>query len=64
MCAVHGALVRCKVVPIWILSFGLFVIWFVCKFLLGKGGFIHILLLCAISLAFVQWIAERRKRQG
>jgi uncharacterized membrane protein YiaA len=42
----------------------LFLVWFVCKFLLGKGGFIHILLLCALSLALVQWVAERRKRQG
>jgi uncharacterized membrane protein YiaA len=51
-------------VPIWILSSVLFLVWFVCKFLLGKGGFIHILLLCALSLALVQWVAERRKRQG
>ena len=47
---------------IWGLTIALLLIW-LGGVLFGKGGFIHILLLCAISLALVQWIAERRGRQ-
>jgi hypothetical protein len=47
---------------IWILALALFVVW-LGLVLLGKGGFIHILLLCAFSLALVQWAAERRAKQ-
>ena len=47
---------------IWGLVIVLLLVWLACL-LLGKGGFIHILLLCAISLALVQWVAERRARQ-
>ena len=50
--------------PIWILAGALSLVWFVCCFALGKGGFIHILLLCALSLALVQWVADRRTKQG
>ena len=47
---------------IWGLVIVLLLVWLACL-LLGKGGFIHILLLCAISLALVQWVAEHRARQ-
>ena len=47
---------------IWGIVVVLLVTWLGCL-LLGKGGFIHILLLCAVALALVQWVAERRGRQ-
>jgi hypothetical protein len=46
----------------WLVSALLFVIWFVLKFLLHKGGFVHILLLGAISIFVVQLIAYRKTR--
>ena len=48
---------------IWLLALALFVAWLV-GVLLGKGGFIHILILCAVAVAFVQWVADRRASQG
>jgi hypothetical protein len=38
----------------------LFAAWFAGKFILGKEGFIHILLLCAVAVAVVQFVHERR----
>ena len=46
----------------WALSGILFIIWLVLKFLLHKGGFVHILLLGAISVFVVQFIAYRKTR--
>ena len=48
---------------IWLLALGLFAAWLV-GVLAGKGGFIHILILCAVAVAFVQWVADRRAAQG
>ena len=45
------------------LALALFVIW-LAGVLLGKSGFIHILLLCSIAVAVVQWMAERRATRG
>jgi hypothetical protein len=47
----------------WIIAGALLAVWLV-ALLLGKGGFIHILLLCAIALIVVQAVAERRAAQG
>jgi len=44
---------------IWLLVAALFVSWLAAKFVFGKGGFIHILLLCAVAVAFVQFVHER-----
>ncbi len=44
----------------WLAAAVLFTIWLTGKFIFGKGGFIHILLLCGIAVAFVQLIAELR----
>jgi hypothetical protein len=44
-------------------SAGFFVAWFVCAFVLGKGGYVHVLLLIAIPLAVVQLAQERRTAQ-
>lgn len=48
---------------IWLIAAALFVAWFAGKVILGKGGFIHILLLCAVAVALVQWVHERRAAQ-
>ena len=37
----------------------LLALWFV-GVLLGKGGFLHVLLLCGVAVAVVQWMAEHR----
>jgi Flp pilus assembly protein TadB len=46
----------------WALSGILVIVWFVLKFLLHKGGFVHILLLGAISIFVVQLLAYRKTR--
>ena len=46
----------------WAVSGILFIVWFVLKVLLHKGGFVHILLLSAISVFVVQLIAYRKTR--
>ena len=38
----------------------LFVIWFVLKFLLNKGGYVHALLLGAIAMFVIQVAQDRR----
>ena len=38
----------------------LFVAWLVGKFVLGREGFVHILLLCAVSIGVVLFVHERR----
>lgn len=43
-----------------LLAATLFAAWLVGKFVLGRGGFIHILLLCAVAIAVVQFVHERR----
>ena len=46
----------------WLIVAVLMAIWFVLKFLLHKGGFVHIILLTAISIFVVQLIAYRKTR--
>ena len=48
---------------LWVIAVALFLAWLV-GLLLGKGGFLHILLLCAIAVAVVQWAHERRAARG
>jgi hypothetical protein len=45
---------------VWVSAAALFVAWLVCALVFGKGGFIHILLLAAISTAFAKLLQERR----
>jgi hypothetical protein len=47
---------------IWALAAVLFVAWLAGKFIMGKEGFIHILLLCAVAVAVVQFVHDRRAR--
>lgn len=46
----------------WVVSGAFFLLWFTLKFLLHKGGYVHILLLTAISIGVVQLIAVRKTR--
>ena len=46
----------------WLVVAVLMAIWFALKFFLHKGGFVHILLLTAISIAVVQFMADRKTR--
>ncbi len=47
---------------LWYVTLALFVVWLILV-LLGKGGFVHILLLSAVAFGFVQWLADRRAAQ-
>ena len=46
----------------WFVSAALLILWFILKFLLHKGGFVHILLLSAISVFVIQLLAYRKTR--
>ncbi|HVF48435.1 MAG TPA: lmo0937 family membrane protein [Pyrinomonadaceae bacterium] len=48
---------------IWTIAAVLFVVW-LAGLALGKGGFLHILLLCAVAIAVVQLVARYRAAQG
>ncbi|HVF28973.1 MAG TPA: hypothetical protein VM943_12075 [Pyrinomonadaceae bacterium] len=48
---------------VWILPLSLFAIWFFVRVVVGKGGFIHILLLGAIAVAVVELVALYRAAQ-
>ena len=45
---------------LWYLALAIFLVWFVGTFLLGKGGFIHILIFNAAAIALVRFIHDRR----
>jgi hypothetical protein len=46
----------------WIAFTILMVLWFILKVVLHKGGYVHMMLVAAISIAVVQLIAERKNR--
>lgn len=39
------------------------VVWFVLKFVMDKGGFVHTLLLAGIGVIVVQFVQHQRTRQ-
>ena len=47
-----------------LLAAALFAAWLVGKFVLGGEGFVHIFLLCAVAVAVVQFVHERRAARG
>ncbi len=49
---------------IWLIAAALFAAWAVGKFVLGREGFIHIFLLCAVAVGVVQLVHERRAARG
>ncbi len=46
----------------FITSAVLLIIWFILKFAIHKGGYVHMLLLAAIALFVVQLATERKTR--
>lgn len=46
----------------WIAGPGLLVVWFILKFAFHKGGFVHVLLLTAVSIVVIQIAADRKAR--
>ncbi|HZH92296.1 MAG TPA: hypothetical protein VEX70_16990 [Pyrinomonadaceae bacterium] len=44
---------------IWGIVLALLAVWLI-GVLAGRGGFIHVLLLCGVAVAVVQWMAEHR----
>ena len=46
----------------WIAFTLLMTLWFIFKFILHRGGYVHMLLVAAIAILVVQLIAERNAR--
>ena len=44
----------------WVIGISLLIIWFILKFALHKGGYVHILLVGAISVLVLRLIAYRK----
>lgn len=53
-------MVRGAACMIWLIASVLFAAWLIGKFVLGKEGFVHIFLLCAVATAVVQLVHDRR----
>jgi hypothetical protein len=48
---------------LWIVGSILIVIWLVEKFLLHKGGMVHVILMIAVSIFLIQFVQDRRTRE-
>lgn len=48
---------------LWIFGAILTALWFVAKFLLHKGGMIHLLLISAIACFIIQFAQDRRTKE-
>jgi len=46
----------------WVFSGLMLIVWIILKFAFHKSGFVHILLLTAVSTAVVQLITDRKTR--
>ena len=46
----------------WLAFKILIAIWLICKFVLHKGGYFHMILVAAIAIMVVQLMAERNAR--
>ena len=44
----------------WIISSLILLVWFILKFLLHKGGYVHILLMLSLAMFGVQFLAYRK----
>lgn len=47
---------------LWIVGSILVVIWLVEKFLLHKGGMVHVILMIAVSIFLIQFVQDRRTK--
>jgi hypothetical protein len=54
--------VRGELGMLWLLGTSLIVIWFILKFVLHKGGFVHVLLVGGFSVLVVQFVAYRKTK--
>jgi hypothetical protein len=48
---------------LWIAGSILVVIWLVEKFLLHKGGMVHVLLMIAVSIFLIQFVQDMRTKE-
>ncbi len=48
---------------LWIVGSILVVIWLVEKFLLHKGGMVHVILMIAVSIFLIQFVQDRRTKE-
>jgi hypothetical protein len=48
--------------PMWVISSLALLVWFILKFLLHKGGYVHILLIFSLSMFVVKVLADRKTR--
>lgn len=48
---------------LWISGLILIVIWLFEKFVMHKGGMIHVILMIAISMFIIQFVQDRRTRE-
>lgn len=46
----------------WVISSLILLVWFILKFLLHKGGYVHMLLIASLSMYVVQILAFRKTR--
>ncbi len=46
----------------WVISSLILLVWFILKFLLHKGGYVHILLLLSLSMFGIAVLASRKTR--
>jgi hypothetical protein len=46
----------------WVISSLVLLVWFILKFLLHKGGYVHILLIASLSMFVVKVLADRKTR--
>lgn len=46
----------------WVINAVVLTVWFVLKFVLHKGGYVHILLIVAITIFVVKVLAYRKTR--
>jgi len=47
---------------LWIVGSILAVIWLIEKFLLHKGGMVHVILMIAVSMFLIQFVQDRRTK--
>ncbi len=48
---------------LWIVGSLFVVIWSIEKFLLHKGGMVHVLLMIALSIFLIQFVQDRRTKE-
>ncbi len=46
----------------WRVFTGLMILWFILKFILHKGGYVHMLLIGALAIGGVQLLVDRKTR--